>query len=398
LIHALIANGDSLQYFPETGLPIYFLADTTADSGTVRVRVGLIGSGGGGTASSITTNYPDSLAINSHKIEEIRKELKQKAGKEIKPEKNVKNNSAVLNSTEETYCDIFEITWETQKDVNVYIDECGNPDWACPEGIKRPKFDVKEINIGNALPDEKKYIKNYCIPNYGFFGGILEGPTWDPTPSGEPCFSKEKGIWQIKYDMEVIFIRAYTVFCSECTDEEKIIRAKDDVWTKIPQDNICDAMTDFVSSLTYGLHEDYVIEPAIMKHERRHKEDFFTAIATTMYQYPLDSDEKYNTRFLETKYKCIDAPTQDLAVNRITMYLETLLEEFKSDLGAVFKDITGEKGSNKNAEYESNTTHKHPDVQDEIGEYIKEMNKRIDSINKSIVDETEKLKCKVEKW
>jgi len=357
----LLVNGISDQFFYDVDLPMYFVADSLA-SGIATIKVGIVE--GGGSAGKIKAN----------------------------------NSLQSLPNTTQS-CTGFDFN-VTKKDIGEVIigDDCGNPDWACPEGIKRPKFDVKEINIGNALPNEKKYIKNYCTHASGFFGGILEGPTWDPTPGGVACFSNEKGIWQIKYDMDIIFIRAYTVFCPDCFNEEKIIRSKNDVWTKIPQENICDAMADFVADRNYDSHVDYVIEPAIMKHERRHKSDFFTAIATTMHQYPLDSDEKYNTRFLETIYKCKDAPTQEIATNRITNYLETLLEEFKSDLGAVFKDITGEKSSYKNAVYERETTHKHPDVQDEIGEYIKEMNKRIDSINKSIVDETEKLECKVEKW
>jgi len=123
----LIANGDSLKYFPETGLPIYFLADTTADSGTVRVRVGLIGSGGGGTAGNILTNDPDSSNAKVYRINEIQKELKQRLSKEVKPEKSLNKNTTNLNTSEDANCPIFEITWETQKDVQIYVgDECEN--------------------------------------------------------------------------------------------------------------------------------------------------------------------------------------------------------------------------------------------------------------------------------
>jgi hypothetical protein len=386
----LIANGDSLKYFPEIGLPIYFLADTTADSGTVRVRVGLIGSGGGGTAGNILTN---SSVIKSRKIDEIRKELKTKASKEIKPEKDVKNNSTILNSTEEAYCDIFEITWETQKDVQIYIgDDCGNPDWACPEELKIPSFDVKEIYCTNGTFEQSAYIKYFCEEDerrWGFFKPLYTYQDFNV----ETCYNKTEKSWQFNF-IEKIFLDAYLAFCPTCITKEGkvIIEEEEEIKSKIPENEICNALDDFEKQKEYGAIVKYKIKKATMTHERVHKEDFFYAISEVLYNYPKEENEKYISKYTKPGWSCKDCPTQQKADDKTGDYLREKLQDFLSELKTVYAEKTGANDEEKRKEYEKKCWDDRSEVQTDIKNYITKLNDRLTEINKNR-SKSNKIKC-----
>ena len=368
----ILVGGESGAYFYDVLQPIQFVVDSIAENGTVKLQIGVPKSPSFGTRPVKQKN----TNTNQTNLAD-----KQKQRQQTPPAEN-----PIL------YCsaEIFESLLNNDFYLEVG-DGCDKPEWACPVSIKRPKIDVKEINMSNCLEDEKNDIKSLCTGKYGFFHPIYDGPFWEPQFTVEPCFDSVKGIWQLNYNSDPIYIRAYTVFCPECVPESGIIRSLDDVWNKIPEDKLCKALEDFELQKKYGVDVEFIIEEQVMAHERLHKTDFFTAIAKTVYYYPENDVDKYNTTLLDTKYKCKDAPNYDVAIDKIQVYLDNVYQEFQKDLKKVYTFITGKDETIENETYET-VSHDLYEVQSIIQDYIDEINNRIISINKSRTEEL-KIKC-----
>jgi hypothetical protein len=111
-----------------------------------------------------------------------------------------------------------------------------------------------------------------------------------------------------------------------------------------------------------------------------------------MFYYPLNNTRKYNESLLNSTLNCQQAPNHDIASQKVQSYLQNQYESFNDELEANFSAITFEEGTSENEEYEAVTTHGSPLVQNIIDQYIKELENRINKINKKRTKEN-KIKC-----
>jgi|GEM_PF-2053950 len=327
MLGKLSNEGIDTNYFYGVTQPFYFITDSSADSGIVNIRVGVIDINP--QNRSVTNN--NSNIENDNPIEYCFLNLYQ-------TELYVDANVVVGNECEDYPCDenfkytppdivseIDDIVWST-----TYTYENATRDF-CPEGS--PKGGHTRILFDDAFDvpfNSRKLIKDQLITPYTL----------------DACFDNVKNKWQYSFmtngDINKIELRTLVSMCDwgEPTDINDIAGLNN-----IPEEDVCLALKDFEKHRPYPflgeqipVPEKYNIKDAFINHEKAHvmffQLDIKKALKRKYKYYGVVKSFKDHLKF--TPYCTEIFQNKSSAIYQGKKYYEGLIKEFVKQLHSIY--------------------------------------------------------------
>jgi hypothetical protein len=384
----LLPDGTSGEFFTEvSGTNIKFVAadSTGTDSISIEIKAGVLDGGGGATKSLISQESKalkkGSTLLENNKISKdslfacLDKSIKENFRKKpasVTSCTPAEFNSVIMATSEVAVANIFK-PWEAKVDIFRYDGYSGN------------------VYVGNEL----RYVNNewQFVPKYEDFAEYLNSkcnaiilvggasfdrlgffaPYWDVPFKDFELFECKKSIdgYHFKVKNETFLFKVFKDICTNNIDQDTKLENISDI-DLIPEDKLVEAYKEIKKQFIYGGGDKYIIVKALRLHEDQHDIDFYYTVQNSL---NITIDEKIKYMFASSGLKYKDAfSSYYLATDNyekakedfwiILYYLKSCIKEGYSEI------IT--------SDYEQ-ATQDSPMVQDELKEYLKRVEERLNS-------------------
>ncbi|HSW56197.1 MAG TPA: hypothetical protein VLH59_14020, partial [Ignavibacteriaceae bacterium] len=202
----LLVDGTLGQYFYDVAQPVYFVVDPSANTGTVKLQVGLVGIGTRPIKNNLTNDTDKQINTENPKqkldLKEITSTRREIRTKPVEENKKIYENNPP-NKPENSNCPLLDFIAPVPSNFEFNVgDECDDLNLCV--GVPYPEFvQYKMITSGGNNPD-------VCTPNtidpitgnIQFQSGGFTALDWRPDNSqrisAEPCFDNENNNVQFK--------------------------------------------------------------------------------------------------------------------------------------------------------------------------------------------------------
>lgn len=354
LLGKIHAEGTDTNYIYGVTQPIYFVADSSADSGTVKLRVGII------NEMIILTRSSGSGAEDA-----------LEGG--IQPDNPVNE-----------YC-FFEFYQSPQfKDVDVLVKKDGCDEWACQAGFNKYKgnIEIQEVRENYSNINYCSFsLANVWPPAAGIFKPLFDEEY--PNSISEKikdqlivnyslnvCFDSNNGYWKYQIPENVILLRSILDVCEDnilSGTAQYLIHNLNEL-SIIPDEEVCLALENFEDQRLYGGGGKYYLIAPVWAHEKVHKANFEKLVneVLNIKKKHLGSEYRYKDLLANVfQPECNETTnSESKAQFRINKHLNDILSSFIIELKERYDIAKADKDNEI-------TTQNHPDVQWKITEYKK---------------------------